>query len=272
MRGCQLTSLREESKLAATMTLICTLITNAGIVQSSDSNLTSASGAAGPGKKVFRLDFGDGALAVAGSYAVGGHSMEAWMPDCITTYSATTAPTVAGFSEYLRTRLSTEMLEHEWKRGCLIHVAGYTAGGGGTHAELWFVRNVERIDEQTGAYVGPSAQFLLSEDFWNRDYLSPTTKAVFQSGGYQRYFNGFPPGRIAFFGLSNMLQSFFNQVWGHPSWKFRPPQSLDELASFVELEIRAIGTMFGSSNYPAPYIGGDVQIEVIAPPPGAVTL
>ncbi len=51
------------------MTLIATMISRYGIIQASDSNLTSPSGAVTTGKKVFRLGFANGALSVAGAYA-----------------------------------------------------------------------------------------------------------------------------------------------------------------------------------------------------------
>jgi hypothetical protein len=165
------------------------------------------------------------------------------------------------------------MTDSEKGQGSLIHVAGYVRDQGCAHPEMCFVRNVERIDEQTGNYVEFRDQFQVSEDFWHRDYLSPITRAAIRGGGYQNYFNGFPPGRIAFLGLSQMFQAFLHQVWWeHPEWRFRPPSALDELSSFVALEIQAVCTMFGSSDYPAPYVGGDVQIETISPPQGAVVL
>jgi hypothetical protein len=66
---------------------------------------------------------------------------------------------------------------------------------------------------------------------------------------------------------------FLGDVWSQqPTWKFRPPQSLAELASIVELQIRTIGTLYGMSDYAAPFIGGPPQIETIPPPTGAVRL
>ena len=194
------------------------------------------------------------------------------MSDCIDAYESTSESTLEGFTKYLRERLSKEMNAEERSGGCLIHVAGYVHDNAGAHPEMWFIRNVEGIDERTGEYVGLGSNFQVTEDFWNRDYSAAATKEAFRTGGYQRYFNGFPPGRIAFLGLSQMLQRFFGQVWAHPVWKFRPPQSLDELASVVELEIRVVGTMFGSSDYPAAYIGGAVQVEKCLPPDDAVVL
>ena len=46
----------------------------------------------------------------------------------------------------------------------------------------------------------------------------------------------------------------------------------DELASIVKLQIRTIGTLYGMSDYDAPFIGGDPQLHTIAPPPGAARL
>jgi hypothetical protein len=254
------------------VTLICTVISNLGIIQASDSNLSGEGVAAGTGPKVFRLGFADGALAVAGAYSVGGERMDRWMPRCIRNFSGRGRASLGSFAHDLGQRLTSEMTDEEKSWMSLTHIAGYTSTPHGTHPEMFFVRNVDRIDSQNGNYVGANDQFHVTEDFWKRDYLRDGTKAAFREGGFQRYFNGFPPGRIAFFGLTAMLRTFFQQVWTHPDWQFREPRTLDKLASLVELEIHAVGAMFRSSDYPAPYIGGDVQIEVVSPPPGAALL
>src|SRR5260370_20344144 len=95
------------------MTLIATHISKYGIVQASDSNLTAGLRLAGPGKKVFDLSFGRGALAVAGSYSVSGREMDAWMSDCIQDYGRGANPTLPGFAEHLRARLSSELTDDE---------------------------------------------------------------------------------------------------------------------------------------------------------------
>jgi hypothetical protein len=53
------------------VTLIATVICDHGIIQASDSNLTSSPGLVATGPKVFKLGFVNAALALAGSYAVG---------------------------------------------------------------------------------------------------------------------------------------------------------------------------------------------------------
>jgi hypothetical protein len=59
-------------------------------------------------------------------------------------------------------------------------------------------------------------------------------------------------------------------VWSVPGWRFRAPASLEEIGAFVELELRAMDAMFRSSNYPAPYIGGEPQVQLIPPPANAI--
>ena len=253
------------------MTLIATHISKYGIVQSSDSNLTAANRPAGAGKKVFDLPFGAGALAVAGSYSVSGTDMDEWMSGCIDAYGRTRTPTLHGFAEHLRVRLTAELTDGERQQLTLIHIAGYAEDPACTHPVLLFVRNVKGINPD-GSYMWPATEeCLLSEDFWARDFVEQKeTRYAMSSGGWHSYFNGFPEGRIAYLFLTQALNSFFRQLWSVPGWKFRRPASLDELGSFAELELRAMDAMFKNSDYPAPYIGGEPQIQLIAPPRNAV--
>jgi hypothetical protein len=253
------------------MTLIATHISKYGIVQASDSNLTAGVRLTGPGKKVFDLSFGHGALAVAGSYSVNGREMDAWMADCIHDYGRGLNPTLPGFAEHLRARLSSELTDDERRALTLIHIGGYVDEPTGAHPVLLFVRNVRGINPD-GSYIGPGAQECeVSEDFWARDYrVNDSTKLALASGGWQSYFNGFPEGRMAYLGLTRSFNTFFRQVWSMKDWKFRPPASLQEIGAFVELELRAMDAMFRSSDYPAPYIGGEPQVRLIPAPANAI--
>jgi hypothetical protein len=141
----------------------------------------------------------------------------------------------------------------------------------GIHPEFYLVRNIQGINASTGAYEGVTSNYQVTEDFWTRDY--PQTPAgMFAAGGSQRYFSGYPSGRIAYLGAMQKLQEFYEQVWREPNWKFRRPASLDELSAFVRLELETINTLFTSSDYPSPYIGGVIQIEKILAPSGAMSL
>lgn len=250
------------------MTLIATIICNHGIIQASDSNLTGSSGSVGTGPKVFRLGFSNGALALAGAYTVGTERMDNWLPACIASYSASAAPSLSGFANHLASQLESSSTPDKPR---LFHIAGYVQDTSGIHPEFYFVRNIQSINAKTGAYEGVTSNYQVTEDFWARDYPQ-TPVGTFASGGSQRYFNGFPSGRIAYLGAMQKLQEFYEQVWNEPSWKFRRPASLDELAAFVQLELETINTLFTSSDYPSPYIGGVIQIEKIPAPSGAISL
>lgn len=257
--------------MLAAMTLIATAISNLGIVHASDSNLTSGSEPPVPGQKIFKLGFADAALGVAGRYSVGGTRMDEWLPPAIAAYAAG-SPTLRGFAEYLRERLDSERTGDERAQATLFHIGGYVEVGGSAHPELVFVRNIKDIDEVSGDYVGISDKFEVTEDFWCRDYANPEVRRALVAGKEQRYFNGFPAGRIAYLDFVKRFNAFLGQVWAEETWKFRPPRDVDELAAFMELEVRAICTMFGSSDYDAAYIGGEIQIVKIPAPANAVRL
>jgi hypothetical protein len=250
------------------MTLIATVICNQGIIQASDSNLTSSRGPARTGPKVFRLRFADGALALAGTYGVGTERMDNWLTARIASYSASAAPSLSGFANHLAAELESSSTPEKAR---LFHIAGYVNDASGAHPEFYFVRNIQGINVMTGAYEGVTSSYQVTEDFWTRDYPQAPS-GLFKAGGSQRYFNGFPSGRIAYLGAMQKLREFYGQVWQEPAWKFRRPASLDELAAFVKLELETINTLFMSSDYPSPYIGGAIQIEKIPRPPDAIVL
>jgi hypothetical protein len=94
------------------VTIIISIVSDHGLIQASDSNLTrSGSSVASPGPKVFPLGFTNGALALAGTYSVGTgtQTMETWMPSCISDYTSTNSPTQEGFANYLKERLNTDL-------------------------------------------------------------------------------------------------------------------------------------------------------------------
>ena len=254
------------------MTIIISIVSDHGLIQASDSNVTrSGSSDASSCQKVFPLGFTDGALALAGTYRAWNQRMDTWMPSCISDYASTDSPTQEGFAYYLKDRLNTDLTSDQRRKATLIQIVGYVSDDDGVHPALHFVRNAWSITS-TGAYDDIRPTFQVSEDFWKRDYLADKTAGDVGPGWYRTYLNGTPDGRIAFYYFRQIFQDFLSAVWSQPNWKFRPPQSLDELASIVELQIRTIGTLYGMSDYPAPFIGGDPQLHTIAPPPGAARL
>lgn len=252
------------------VTLIVTAVSDLGILQISDSNLTHDDGAlAGVGPKVFPLGFCPGALALAGSYGVNHVSMDAWMPHVIDGYALSNAPSLEGFAQHLATRLMAETEPGE--TALMVQIAGYVSDTSGSHPEMWFVRNFGGIDDATGAYTERSDEFTVTEDFWRRDYVQDCAMGRVPGGSYLRwYFNGLPEGRISFNALNAMYWTFLRSVWAQPAWALRPPQDISQLAVLMRHELRIIGSLFEVSGLN--YVGGDVQIEEVPPPANAIVL
>jgi hypothetical protein len=242
------------------MTLIVTSITDLGIINASDSNLTAANdAAAGVADKVFELTFCPGSVAFCGTYQAAEESMDSWMSTQIDTYANGADPTLRGFAFYL-----SERLEADGGPGfaALIHIAGYAIQPeGGCHPEMWFVRNVDSIDAVTGEYEGDRQDFLVTEEFWRNH--QPSAGAEF--------FNGFPAGRITYNGLRALFEAFLGEVWANPQWDFRPPIDLAEQELLLRLRIDLVGTLFQVSDA-TPYVGGPTQTMLTVPPPDAVPL
>lgn len=253
------------------MTLISTVISRLGIVQAADSNLTLSDGSVREGPKVFDIGFDGGVLALSGTYTAGGTLMDAWVPDVVQTYlNDANPPSLSRFAHYLGDRLTAGITPSEKASGSLIQVAGYATESGQSHPEMWFVRNVEGIDPASGNYQGRTDTFQVTEDFWDRDFKLGEVRSAVAGNGYQRYLNGFPPGRMAYLSVGHMLYSLFAGIWANPEWEFEPPSSLEQLASFVQVQMQTICVLFESSGYNAPYIGGQIQIMTIPPPPNTV--
>jgi hypothetical protein len=65
-----------------------------------------------------------------------------------------------------------------------------------------------------------------------------------------------------------------NYVTDNPSHlrNYVTADTLAELASMIDIQIRTIGMLYGMSDYHAPLVGGKPQICKIRPPRGAVRL
>lgn len=253
------------------MTLILTHISQYGIVHASDSNLTKVDGAhAGTAPKTFPIVHLHAGLTVAGAFSVGGARMDAWMPEFIELHLSSGQTTLQSFAHDLKGCLDDQMTNQEKVSGSLLHIAGFVKEGERYHPEFWFVRNIGAIDQSTGEYAEPIEDFLVSEDFWSRDWPKHNLAKVFEANGYQVYVNGFASGRIGFVLLHQVIDRAFRAIWenpgGWPNWKFRRPQSLQETEAFVRLTVQALCTLFLLSDYEALYIGGEVQTYSIAWP------
>lgn len=247
------------------MTLILTHISKFGIIHAADSNLSNGTGACGTGTKVFEIPSLAAGVAFAGRFTVNGIRVDSWLPDLISKYSQVTAPTISGFAETLRSQLESQMTAHEKSDRSIAHIAGY-ANAQGHHPEFYSVRNFAD-QNANGEYMPAEPTFSVREDFWSGNFRDPLTRAGLTGGSIQLvYINGFPAGRIGYLGLSSHLREFLEAVWKEPNWHFRPPKTLQEYADLVTLQFGVIGTLFKISDYPAPYIGGEVRTVLLEPP------
>lgn len=256
------------------MTLIITHINRYGIVHASDSNLTGSTDKdAGTGQKTFPIPHLKVGLTVAGSYSVGGVSMNKWMNDFIQDQQKKQNQTIETFSNNLKNELQLKMLPAEKRNGSLVHIAGYVEHENKSHPEFWFVRNIHGLNTKTGEYENIDETFEISEDFWNRDCPQGKLMEIFQDEtifSRQLYINGFTPGRIGYNVVSKKLDEFFLGIWNVPDWKFRRPKSLNETERLVKLYMQVINDLFVLSDYSAKYIGGGTQTHLIPQPANIV--
>lgn len=255
------------------MTLILTYVSKYGIIHASDSIVTNThrpyphetSLSTSSKKKVFAIPALNAGLTIAGAYNVGDQTMDTWMNNFIVQQSAIENLTLGEFANNLRSALERAFSSKSELVGSLIHVAGYVNNGIWSHPEFWLVTNIPGINKDGGKYLPAERTFNATEDFWNRDLRKDEMRADMESGGYQLYFNGFPPGRINYLYLHNEIQKLFSLIWSNSDWKFRRPKSLDEAEEIVKLEFQCINTLFECSDYDARPIGGETQTYKIQP-------
>ncbi len=250
------------------MTLILTYINKSGIIHASDTNITYRSRISGQKtgveqhSKLFKIDHLDAALTIAGSYTVGGQSMDKWMPLFIQSQLGTT---LSEFSHNLGNRLQSQMSTKEKSDGSFVHIAGYVKEVEESHPEFWFVRNIGGIDTN-GYYKNFQAEFMVEEQLLGRDYSKYDLAKAFEQGGWHMYINGFPPGRIVYMQLIHQLNESFKIIWNNPNWPFKPPSTLKETEAFVKLRMQFIATLFQSTKNDEQTIGGEIETLSIPNP------
>lgn len=255
------------------MTLIITHISRHGIIHASDSNLTAGDGKdAGTGQKTFGILSLNAGLTVAGNYSVGGVSMNLWMNNFISASAKNRSLTLHQFVQNLHDEVQMNMTNDEKDNGSIFHIAGYVEDGHRSHPEFYVVQNVHGIDAE-GEYINLDHNFDLSEDFWARDCPANNIMSQFaNSSDYsaQLYINGFSAGRIGYNAVSDRLNKLFIDIWQNSKWKFRPPQTIDDMEIILELCMNVVNGLFMLSDYSAKIVGGKIQTYKIPQPTNIV--
>jgi hypothetical protein len=249
------------------MTLIATAISRYGIVQAVDARLTSHPQHLTPGRRIFSVGFASASLSVTGSYSVDGRALDEWVVGAIDDYErSTNRPTLRGLAERLRDRLPLAAPIHRR----MIHLAGYATDGDHAHPELYFLRNFHGTTPE-GDYDEPGVEFFVNEQFWTRDHRNQEVSETLASGGAQLYLNGAPQTRIAYRLLNQRLHDFYRQLWSS-SKLFRSPQTLQEIATLVDLDLRVTAAFLGSAHHQVTSAPNGPEIELIPAPSNAVEL
>ena len=208
------------------MTLITSYITKFGIIQASDSNLTSDSGNAGFGQKIFPIHHLNASLAYSGVYSIDGKRVDTWINDFIAG-SFFSANSIEEFTIQLTNRMNIEMRDDEICEISIVHIAGYNKHEYQSHAEHWHISNTTLNED--GSYSSARNEFHYSNDFnsrTNAEQRNLLKQFDSNSSFHQYYINGFPPGRISSVAIKQTIDKTLNLIWEQPTWRFNRPNNI----------------------------------------------
>ncbi len=249
------------------MTLIASYITKFGIIQASDSNLTSDSGNVGFGQKIFPIPHLNASLAYSGVYSINGQRIDTWINNFVSG-AFFTANSIEEFAKQLANRMTSEMRENEISEISIVHIAGYSKRDDQSHAEHWHIANTTLNED--GSYSAAKTEFHYHNDFNSR--INPDQRKLLvqfdsNSSYHQYYINGFPPGRMSSVAIKQSIDKTLNSIWEQqPTWKFNRPDNIFEFSTLVKLYFDFVIRLFPMSDYPAMYIGGEIQTHLIPAP------
>jgi hypothetical protein len=248
------------------MSIIASYITKFGIIQASDSNLTSDKGNTGFGQKVFPIPHLNATLAYTGVYSIENKPLDVWMNEFIAG-AFFTVSSIEEFVKELCDQMSRNMVDDELSTITIVHIAGYHQVDGTSHCEHWHISN-SGLNED-GTYTRISEHFRYSNDFNSRlnkedlEFLKSFDK---ESTGHQWYINGYPPGRMSAHALKQVIDRGLAYIWNNKEWEFHPPKNIFEFSNIVKLYFHAVSTVFQMSDYKAMYVGGETQTYLIPAP------
>lgn len=252
------------------MTLIISHINKHGIIQMSDSNLSTREGTAGFGQKVFPIPHLNASVAYTGAFWVGDDQLDVWLNRFIDGSRFALLKNIKEFGDQLVERLNTDMTASAKEVPIILHVAGYDTVAGMSHATHMHISNCSLAED--GHYGQVRDRFVLNSDFdsatskKDRDLLMQWDTA---EGGYSLFANGHREGRGAFLLIEGHITPILFTIWsmqGKDNWPFRWPQSLFETASILKHYFELVCHLYKMSSLPALYVGGEIQTHLIPAP------
>ena len=238
------------------MSLIITTASSNGIITVTDSNTTYVSNtppqcAQGPSsQKLFRSAKLPLTLSICGTLDIHGDDAAIWIPDFLVRSNATCVQQLA---EELLTALRSQIVPPRQ----IIHIAGFESAG---EDSAPIIGHISSVDLTINGYQPKANGFQLQWNFRAPQY----DRDFYQSNGIA-IFNGFGDGRDAFASLHNQMTAFRRNAWGNHAWQFNAPD-LETEARALQLELEQIALFFKHSGYPAPFIGGVIQVDAYAWP------
>lgn len=234
------------------MSLMTTHLDRYGIVMATDSNLTDTKTGhfVRASAKNFPLDCLPGCVSVVGGWNVGAVSTDEWMCDFIVRPETWALKTLDDFAASLYRTLPFDMTPEQRASPTIVHIAGYVPDPVLMwHPVHWTISNV---DLREGEYYSKPEGFALYEDFWVRDCRHKDSPTGFDRNpdahySWQVYANGHTPGRIVYMTTRGLLEQFFACIWSirnEPHWRFHPPRSLEESATFVQTYMSIVRDLF----------------------------
>jgi hypothetical protein len=249
------------------MTLIASYITKFGIIQASDSNLTSDFGNKGFGQKVFPVPHLNASLAYSGCYTINRESIDIWINNFISG-SFFTISSIEEFTKQLAEKMTREIQEDEISKITIVHITGYNKYKNKSYAEHWHISNTI-LNPQDDSYSAPTNKFHFTNEFNSRtNQVQRNLLKQFDADTaiHQYYIDGFPIGKISSVVIKMTIDNALNHIWGNPDWQFRRPSNIFEFSNVVKLYYDFVIRLFPMSDYNAMYIGGEVQTHLIPVP------
>lgn len=247
------------------MTLIVSHISKQGIIQLSDSNLSTRIGTAGFGQKIFPVPYLNASVAFTGPYWVKNQRVDQWLNEVIDGSRLSSIRTIKEFVENLVVRLNQDMTTTEKEEPTILHIAGFEIKDFKSYAKHFHISNCSL--KEGGSYGDVRETFGYQEDFNSENSQHRAGLNIAEGVNSPLIFaNGEREGRTAFMTIWTHWTPLLGAFWVSADFKFRSPDSLFETGSVLKHYLEFVCHMYKMSEHEALYVGGEIQSHYILSP------